>query len=72
MANRCCICNRKWPPEPVIIIILDKSWFEFCNECSDTPDVFVNEDTGESVTPRELYDRLCAELEEVTNATPTA
>jgi len=40
------------------MIILGDEWFEFCEECADTPDVFLNNVTGEKLTPRQMFERL--------------
>ena len=52
MANFCVICERRWPPEPVRMLILGPGmWYEYCEECADTPGAL--ECDGKPMTPRE-------------------
>jgi len=61
VANHCCVCDRRWPPEPVIMIVLGDEWLEFCAECQDTPDFFTNGETEQKATPRQLFEMLDGE-----------
>lgn len=64
MANHCVFCDTRWPPEPVKTIILGEDWFEFCAVCGDDDRfAFENAETGERLTPAELFEKLASDDE---------
>jgi ribosome-binding protein aMBF1 (putative translation factor) len=44
MANSCIICERRWPPEPVRVLLIEGSFLEFCDECKDDNTVLMRPD----------------------------
>jgi len=62
MANHCGFCDTRRPrptknyPDGTKIMVLGGEWFEWCEDCEDIE--LTNEDTGETITLSQLWERL--------------
>lgn len=62
MANHCVFCDTRRPEGGTSCIVLNQGelWLEFCPPCGESETV-TNEDTGEQITVKALFDRLVEE-----------
>ena len=58
MANICNFCNERTETSIVILTTEDSisQWVEFCDVCGDQ-DLLKNDQTGEIMTPKQLFNR---------------
>lgn len=56
MADLCRFCGARNPKGGVKVLILGDDWVEFCVDCGDKP-LFENKETGEIISPNELFKR---------------
>jgi len=44
MADYCVACKRRWPTNPVRVLIIGDSFIEFCDDCRDDESVLMRPD----------------------------
>jgi len=67
MADHCTFCDVRRPEGGTKMLVLNGGsfWAEFCPSCGDSVEL-TNEETGETVTPLQLFNR-CELSQEVSN-----